>query len=55
MQVLRLVALACGACPDIILDRPAQVGRMEVAAQAVQGTLDAFMAVIMHCSEDFLE
>lgn len=53
--MLQLVALTCGAGTDKVLDHGAQVGGVEVAAQSVQGALNALMSVVVHRGDEFLE
>ena len=55
MQVFRLVALAGRASLDVVLNHLAKVGRVEIMTRSVKGALDAFMAIVVHCSEEFLE
>ena len=55
MQVFRLVALAGRASLDVVLNHLAKVGVVEITTQPVKGALCAFMAIVVHCSEEFLE
>ena len=47
IKMLRLVALACRTCADVVLDDVSQVWRMEVPAKAMQCALHSFVAVLM--------
>jgi hypothetical protein len=55
MEVLGLVALADGTCAHPILHPFFHVGEMKITAKAVEGALDALMAIIMGCLKDLLE
>ena len=47
MYVLRFVAPAHSAYVNVVQNRPAHVGEVEVMAQAMHGALDTHMTVIM--------
>jgi hypothetical protein len=54
-QVLRLIALARGACPHEVLHNAAHVGEVEVAVQSVPRALHTFMPIVMDRSDNLLE
>ena len=53
MQVVRLVALTCGAGADEILDHTAHGWEVEVPAEAMESPLHPFMAVVVRGSHHF--
>jgi hypothetical protein len=55
VEVLGLAALTGGAGADEVLDDAAHVGEVEVAPEAVEGTLYAFVAITMYGDQDILE
>jgi hypothetical protein len=55
VEVLGLAALTGGAGADEVLDDAAHVGEVEVAPEAVEGALYAFMAITMYGGQDLLE
>jgi len=52
MQVFDLIPLADDAGADKVLDGDAGTGHMEVAAESMKCSLDAFMVVIVRRYED---
>jgi hypothetical protein len=55
MQVFRLVHLTNRACPHEVLHQTTHVGKMEVTAEVVQRVVDAFVSVVVDCSQDLLQ
>ena len=53
VQVVRLVALTCGAGADEILDHTAHGWEVEVPAEAMESPLHPFMAVVVRGSHHF--
>jgi hypothetical protein len=53
--MLRLVPLTSHACPDEVLHHKAHVREVEVTTKAVEGVLDAVVAVIMHGRDNIQE
>jgi hypothetical protein len=53
--VFRLVHLTNRACPHEVLHQTTHVGKMEVTAEVVQRVVDAFVSVVVDCSQDLLQ
>jgi hypothetical protein len=54
MKVLRLVPLAGGASTDKVLDDGPYAQEVEVTVKAMEGALNALVAVIVHGSQQLL-
>lgn len=53
--MLRLVALACGARADEVLDDGPHAGEVIIPTQPMESALYAFMTVVVHDSEELLQ